>query len=85
MPNRSLYQALQGARLALAVLAGASAGVAVQWWLRPAPSSVLVVLVAVAFVGLVAEVIPRSAGALLPTLAAAAVVPILLAVPSIRR
>ncbi len=68
-----LHRALQVARMALLVVAGAAAAGALAWWRRPPPEAALAVALLGALLYLVADVLPRGIGVLLPRLAGAAV------------
>ncbi len=68
-----LDRALQMSRLALVVLASASAGLALTWWNRAPLVVVLQISVTVLFLLLVSDVVPRALGVLFPHVAAAAV------------
>lgn len=68
----SLYRAIHVSRLALLLLAGVAAAEAVTWWQRPPLEGAVAVVVALAFLGMVAEVLPRTMGSLVPDMAAAA-------------
>lgn len=68
-----LYRAVQIARVSLLTLAGIFAAVAVQWWERPPLQGLIVVLVALGFLYLVSDALPRMIASLSPDLSAAAV------------
>ncbi len=68
-----LERALQVSRLALVVVAGAAAAVAVGWWDRPLFDAVLAAGVAGLFLFALSDALPRAAGMLLPHLASVSV------------
>lgn len=67
-----LHRALHVARLALLVLAAVAAGYALETWNRPVVEGVLLLAVTTIFLFVVADGLPRSAAALAPELADAA-------------
>lgn len=67
-----VYRAIQMSRLTLLIIAGACAATVVGWWLRPPLEALGIVLLATAFLYVVADGIPRALGVMAPRLAAAA-------------
>ncbi len=64
-----VHHAVQGGRLALLLLGGIAASVATGWWARPALQAAASGVVALAFLYLIAEGLPRAVGMLAPGLA----------------
>lgn len=65
----ALARGLQVGRVTLLLAAGLGAAVATAWWARPTPGAVLAAVIAVVFLYLLAEGLPRAAGALAPAFA----------------
>lgn len=66
-----VYRALHVSRLALMIVAGIAAARAVSWWDRPRPFGWGAAAVAIAFLYVVADALPRMIGVLVPELATA--------------
>jgi CBS domain containing-hemolysin-like protein len=66
-----VYRALHVSRLALMIVAGIAAARAVGWWDRPRPFGWGAAAVAIAFLYVVADALPRMIGVLVPELATA--------------
>lgn len=77
-PNRAgdpipADRAIQVSRLALVVVGGTSAGLAVEWWTRPPLVALLQAVVSVVFLLALSDLAPRALGVLFPHVATAAV------------
>jgi CBS domain containing-hemolysin-like protein len=66
-------RAIQVSRLALVVVAGCCAGLAMGWWNRPPVTALIQMIVAVVFLLAVSDLVPRALGVLFPHVATAAV------------
>ncbi len=64
-----VHRALQVARVALLVVAGAAVAAAIQWWQRPPAEGVVGLLLTGALLYLITDALPRGIGVLLPQLA----------------
>lgn len=65
----STFEAMQVSRLVLVLLAGATAGAGLEWWLAPPAGALLRIVVGGGFVFMLADAVPRAVGTLLPTAA----------------